>query len=437
MGGKHASSEKAPACRGFFTGMRRKAPRFSHGDIRRDVPPGRCRRYILHCVARYIFLNDMATLTKTLKLPFLRLNQAKAEEFARLEALNTEVANAILALPKDRRRELTSKSFAHVEIGSAWINQTIRNTNARTKAKQFRRLPLETNNQNWTLHRVGDTFSLGFGLLRGIKKRVPLDVHVASHQEWLEALLDGKAKAGSIKLWCSRKNIWYACLALSMEVPDARDTDRWIGVDRGQNVPVVAATPDGPVVFRQVKRIRHIRRTFAERRKRLQASGKHRAVKKLESRERRIVMHINHCLSKDLVDMAVRHHAGIRLEDLSGIRGSAKQRKATKSDAGQNRDYWPYYQLETFVRYKAVEAGVPIDAVRPHYTSKTCHACGHIGLRKKHRFECPHCGHRAHADANAAQNIRDWHGLHCPVVLDVQPDGPDDLAQNTVRGLTG
>jgi putative transposase len=118
----------------------------------------------------------VAILTKTLKLPFLRLNQAKAEEFARLERLNTDVANQILAMPKEERRKLTSKSFAHLEIGSAWINQTIRNANARTKVRQFRRLPLETNNQNWTLHRVGDTFSVSFGLLRGIKKLIPLEV---------------------------------------------------------------------------------------------------------------------------------------------------------------------------------------------------------------------------------------------------------------------
>ena len=185
-----------------------------------------------------------------------------------------------------------------------------------------------------------------------------------------------------------------------MEAPDARDTGRWIGVDRGQNVPVVAATPDGPVVFRQGRCIRHIRRTSAERRKRLQAAGKLRAVKKLEAREGRAVRHINHCLSKDLVAMAAERQAGIRLEDLSGVR-STKPRKDTKSDAGQNRDYWPLYQLEQFVRYKSVQAGVPVDQVRPHYTSKACHARGHIGIRKKHRFECPHCGHKAHAAANA------------------------------------
>jgi ABC-type molybdate transport system substrate-binding protein len=59
---------------------------------------------------------------------------------------------------------------------------------------------LETNNQNWTLHKVGETYSVSFALLRGIKKRVPIEVHAASHRDWLDALLEGRAKAGSIKL---------------------------------------------------------------------------------------------------------------------------------------------------------------------------------------------------------------------------------------------
>jgi IS605 OrfB family transposase len=375
----------------------------------------------------------MATLTKTFKLPFLRLNKAKAQEFARLERLNTEIANQILAMPKDERRKLTSKSFASVEIGSAWINQTIRNANARTKVKRFRCLPLETNNQNWTLHRVGDTFSVSFNLLRGIKKRIPLEVHVASHRELLEAILNGSAKAGSIKLFRSRRGIWYALISVSMEVPDAEIRDRWIGVDRGQTVPVVAATPDGPVVFWKAKQIRHVRRVFAKRRKKLQTMGKHRAVKKLENRERRIVTYINHCISKELVAMAKRYHAGIRFEDLSGIRASAKQRKDTKSDAGQNLDHWPFYQLETFVRYKALAAGVAVDKVRAHYTSQTCHRCGAINKRQKHAYVCTRCGYKAHADANAAMNIRDWYGLCCPLVLEAPAGGPHEPALNWVR----
>ncbi|MBK1673721.1 hypothetical protein CKO35_10445 [Ectothiorhodospira shaposhnikovii] len=356
--------------------------------------------------------------------------------FARLEKINTEVANSILALPKSERRQLTSKAFADIEIGSAWINQTIRNANARTQVKCFKRLPLETNNQNWRLHRVGDTFSLGFGLVRGIKKRVPIEVHGASHRDWLEALLEGKAKAGSLKLVQSKKGIWYACLSVSMEVPDAKETEHWIGVDRGQNVPAVAATPDGPVIFWKAKQIRHVRRIYAHRRRKLQKAGKHRAVKKLESKERRIVTHINHCISKDLVAMASRLGAGIRLEDLSGIRRSTKQRKKTRSDAGQNRDYWPFFQLETFVAYKAVQAGVAIDKIRPHYTSKTCHRCGAINDRKKHAYVCTRCGHKAHADANAAMNVRDWHGLCCSLNLEDLAGGLHEPALNPVREIT-
>lgn len=88
-------------------------------------------------------------------------------------------------------------------------------------------------------------FSVSFGLLRGVKKRIPLEVHTASHKDWLKAWLEGRAKKGRLKLVRSKKGIWYACLSASMEVPDAENTGRWIGVDRGQNVPVVATTSDG------------------------------------------------------------------------------------------------------------------------------------------------------------------------------------------------
>ena len=379
----------------------------------------------------------MSTAIKTLKLPFLRLNRAKAEEFAQLQTLNTTVANDILAMPKAQRRNLTSRSFAHIVIGSAWINQTIRNAKARTKVKKFQCLPLETNNQNWTLHKVGSTYSLGFGLLRGSKKRIPLAVHHASHSKVLDAMLDGRAAPGSLKLWRSRRGIWYACLSVSMEVPDADVTGRWIGLDRGQNVPIAAATPDGPVLFWKAARLRHVRRVYAARRKKLQAAGKHRAVKKLERRERRIVTHINHCMAKEVVALAQRLHAGIRLEDLTDIRRGAQQRRTTKSDAGQNRDYWPFYQLEQFIVYKARWAGIPIEKIPAAYTTQTCHRCGQLNPRKKYTYHCTRCGRQAHADANAAQNIRDWYGMCCPLVLEAPVDGPHGTALNTVRETAG
>jgi hypothetical protein len=116
---------------------------------------------------------------------------------------------------------LTSQSFVQIKIGSAWTHQTIGNANPKTKVKPFKCLPLETNHQNWTLHQAGETYSVLVGLLRGVKKRILMEMQVASHQDGLNALLEGRAKAGSIKLFRSRKNIGYACISVSMEVPDA------------------------------------------------------------------------------------------------------------------------------------------------------------------------------------------------------------------------
>ena len=142
-----------------------------------------------------------------------------------------------------------------------------------------------------------------------------------------------------------------------MEVPDPKLVSGWIGVDRGQNIPAVAALPNnGRLFFFKANQIKHVRRVFAGRRKVLQALGKHRAVKKLDKRESRIVAHINHVISKAIVGLAKRSGFGLRFEDLTGIRQS-KQRKKTKADAGLNRDTWPFFQLEQFSKYKALERG--------------------------------------------------------------------------------
>lgn len=385
----------------------------------------------------------MATATKTLKLAFHRLNRAKAAEFARLQAVNTELANQVLVLPKKERRALTTASFRDVELGSAWINQTLRNANAKTKVKRFKRLPLETNNQNWTLHKVGETYSVSFGLVRGIKKRVPLAVSPSVHREWLDAVLDGRAKPGSIKLARSKRGVWYAMISVSMEVPDAADPGGWIGIDRGQNIPAVAALPDGGrLVFFQAKRIQHLRRENGKRRQKLQQLGKHRAVRKMEQRERRTVTHINHTISKRIVGLASRTGHGIRLEDLTGIRQNSRQRKTTKSDNGQNRDYWPFFQLETFCFYKARLQGVAVEKVPAPYTSKSHYPCGRLGARKGNDFYCAHCDRHEHADGNAARNIGGYVGLFCAVEpsqgmsvegMSAPPYGLPDTAPNSVR----
>jgi IS605 OrfB family transposase len=376
----------------------------------------------------------MANLALTLKLPFYRLNQVKALEFERLTALNTQVANELLLVDKKERSKLTSAAFRHVEISSNWINQTIRNANARKIVKYFKRMWLETNNQSYEIAKHGDFYTVSFNLIRGKKGRIPLSVHAASHTEILDKAIEKKAKLGSIKLCKSRKGIWYALISVSMEVPDADEAKGWIGVDRGQNNLAVAALPKSWGKFWNGRKVKALRRRFQKTRKALQQAKKLKKVKQLGSHERRIMTQINHEISKQLVQFAKDFNMGLRFEDLTGCRQTMKQKKKTKSDAANNRDAWAFHQLEIFTRYKAIRAGVTVESVPAPYTSKSDHRNGVIGKREKHQFT-GFDGYRCNADWNASQNIGQWLGFACPLelqkiasVMDVNVlgDGVDD-----------
>jgi transposase len=82
---------------------------------------------------------------------------------------------------------------------------------------------------------------------------------------------------------------------------------------------------------------------------------------------------------------------------------------ARGGDARNRLGNWGFAQLGGFIVYEARLAGVAVEFIDPAYTSRTCHECGHCersNRRGQERFHCRGCGHRAHADVNAARNIR-------------------------------
>ena len=61
------------------------------------------------------------------------------------------------------------------------------------------------------------------------------------------------------------------------------------------------------------------------------------------------------------------------------------------------------------LEYKAERAGIPLVKVDPRHTSQACSQCGSVDARSRKtqaEFRCVDCGHRAHADVNAAINIK-------------------------------
>jgi IS605 OrfB family transposase len=146
---------------------------------------------------------------------------------------------------------------------------------------------------------------------------------------------------------------------------------------------------------------------------------------RLSGRESRFQRQTNHEISKDLIGNAVESGRAIALEDLTGIRERTNQQPRKKTER-RHSNSWAFYQLRSFVAYKAEDAGVVLYLVPPAYTSQMCHACLHMGERHGKRFTCSNaaCGWRGDADLNGALNIRTlglnvarargpW--LHCPL----------------------
>ena len=126
----------------------------------------------------------------------------------------------------------------------------------------------------------------------------------------------------------------------------------------------------------------------------------------ISGRESRFRRNTNHIISKRIVEKAKDTGKAIALEDLEGIRKSQKRfRKPQRAKMSG----WSFFQLRTFIEYKAKRAGIRIEPVDPKYTSQTCAECGHCEKGNRHTqasFRCKVCGHKDHADRNAARNIR-------------------------------
>jgi putative transposase len=130
-----------------------------------------------------------------------------------------------------------------------------------------------------------------------------------------------------------------------------------------------------------------------------------RKLKKVSGKEARFRTNTNHCISKHLVEKAKDTCSGIALEELTHIQSRTTVRRNQRAE----RMSWSFFQLRSFLTYKAKLAGIPVYIVDPRNTSRQCSTCGYIdkmNRKTQSKFLCVSCGHHENADVNASKNIR-------------------------------
>jgi putative transposase len=216
------------------------------------------------------------------------------------------------------------------------------------------------------------------------------------------------------------KGMFFLSATCEVDEPKPVDVEGALGVDLG--VTNIAVDSDGEV--HKASHINNVRHRHRRLRAKLQAKGTRsakRKLKRLSGKEQRFAKDTNHCISKKLVAKAKDTNRAIALEDLGGIRERVTVRRKQRATVGTccSVHSWAFYQLRSFVTYKAKRVGVPVFLVDPRNTSRTCPACGHIDKANRPNqstFCCMVCGFAGLADHIAAINIGRRAAVNPPIV---------------------
>ncbi len=205
------------------------------------------------------------------------------------------------------------------------------------------------------------------------------------------------------------------------------DPNKVMGIDLGINRAVSFYITDTKFQPRQLDNIslniQHERMRMFKERKGIQSAikystGGHGRVRKIQAleqfkeKESNLYKLKNHQISKEIINLALEHNVGtIKMEDLTGI---------SKNSNEYFLKSWSYYQLQSFIIYKAKEQGINIIFVNPRNTSRTCNVCGNVDKLNRNqtdvkKFACTNpdcCDYQVvkDADINAAINIANSEG---------------------------
>ena len=279
-----------------------------------------------------------------------------------------------------KTKSRSSADVKHIGLKSAIANQILKKYGSNKVIKRVRRVNLIVPGQGIKVNKIAQTITIPC-LKLSLSYYFKVEFNKVNQME-----LDKQ----------------YVYVSVTVVEPELKEPTSWIGVDLNTTGHcVVVAHPNTGKVLKLGKSGLHTHKKYRDLRRRFQRQGKYRKVKQAKHRESNKIRDILHKSSKRIVEFALTHNAGIKLELLTGIR----KRTKTHSRFNYFLNSWSFSALKNMIEYKAKLRGITVVFIDPHYTSKTCSRCGHKGNRQGKEFKCLYCKHVAHADVNAAFNI--------------------------------
>ena len=193
---------------------------------------------------------------------------------------------------------------------------------------------------------------------------------------------------------------WFASIICEVTIPDPTPrAEPIVAIDRG--IINFAGTSDGDLIpgprylEASLKQLRRAQRTVARRKK---GSKNRKKAERGVMRKHRKTRRQRHHFAHEKSARFTKSHGVVVLEDLNVagmMRGDCARGIA---DAG-----WSLF--ERMIRYKQDWSGGSVKLVRAAYSSQECDSCGHVDAKSRRGeiFCCTKCGHRDHADINAAK----------------------------------
>jgi IS605 OrfB family transposase len=242
---------------------------------------------------------------------------------------------------------------------------------------------------------------------------MPLRINPVQREHWNDLLDDDSTlSAGEIRLTPTRKS-WTLHVTVKYPTEDVTEIPEdptYVGLDIGETALITSCAlkdgaPTRPTVHsgRQAKNLRKEMYTTLNRLQQRDAGWR------IDERFERFSNQLDDIVEQDTTG-TIEYALGFKnpvlvMEDLSYIREALDYGKFMN----RRLHAWAFALIQTRIKQKAKDAGIPVVYVNAAYTSQTCHACNRLGHRRSQaEFVCPHDDCHVsvfHADISAAAKI--------------------------------